>query len=41
MVLFLLLYNDEDDGMMVLGVTQRYKEKSFTTVFYGVVPTTI
>lgn len=26
------------DGMMVLGVTQRYKEKSFTTVFYGVVP---
>ena len=26
-------------GMMVLGVTQRYKEKAYTTVFYGVVPT--
>jgi 5'-AMP-activated protein kinase regulatory beta subunit len=28
------------DGMMVLGATQRYKEKYFTVVFYSVMPTT-
>jgi 5'-AMP-activated protein kinase beta subunit, interaction domain len=26
------------DGMMVLGATQRYKEKFFTVVFYSVMP---
>jgi len=26
------------DGMMVLGATQRYKEKFFTIVFYSVMP---
>ena len=28
------------DGMMVLGATQRYKEKFFTVVFYSVMPGT-
>lgn len=28
------------DGMMVLGATQRYKEKYFTVVFYSVMPST-
>lgn len=28
------------DGMMVLGATQRYREKYFTVVFYSVMPTT-
>ena len=28
------------DGMMVLGATQRYREKFFTVVFYSVCPTT-
>jgi 5'-AMP-activated protein kinase regulatory beta subunit len=27
------------DGLMVLGATQRYKEKYFTVVFYSVMPT--
>lgn len=27
------------DGLMVLGATQRYKEKFFTVVFYSVMPT--
>jgi len=27
------------DGMMVLGATQRYREKYFTIVFYSVMPT--
>jgi len=27
------------DGMMVLGATQRYREKYFTVVFYSVMPT--
>lgn len=27
------------DGMMVLGATQRYREKFFTIVFYSVMPT--
>lgn len=27
------------DGMMVLGATQRYKDKFFTVVFYSVMPT--
>jgi hypothetical protein len=26
------------DGMMVLGATQRYREKYFTIVFYSVMP---
>lgn len=26
------------DGMMVLGATQRYREKHFTVVFYSVMP---
>ena len=28
------------DGMMVLGATQRYREKFFTVVFYSVCPNT-
>ena len=26
------------DGMMVLGITQRYKRKFVTTVFYSMLP---